>query len=200
MKKQPTAIQFSEAEVAFGKQSFVFDDIYGKNITIQYKRKRVRDCFEKHLPAQANILELNAGTGEDTLYFAEKGYLIHATDVSADMLFHLQQKAATLKEADNITTEKISFTELNNLKHQKQYDAIFSNFGGLNCAEDLSVVLQSFNSLLKPDGIVTMVIMPRFCLWEFLLILKGDFKTALRRFKGGKSGATAHIDGVYFKC
>jgi len=62
------------------------------------------------------------------------------------------------------------------------------------------VVLQSFQQLVKPNGIITMVIMPRFCLWEFLLMLKGDVKTALRRFKGGKSGATAHIDGVYFKC
>jgi len=125
MKKEKTVIPFSEAEVAFGKQSYVFDDIYGHNITIQYKRKRVRACFEKHLSKQANILELNAGTGEDTVYFAEKGYAVHATDISADMLFHLQQKANALNDRARVTTEKISFTELSNLKHQKNMMPFF---------------------------------------------------------------------------
>ena len=52
---------------------------------------------------------------------------------------------------------------------------------------------------IKPGGIVTLVVLPKFCLWETLLILKGKFRTATRRFFG-KSGRKAHVQGEYFKC
>jgi hypothetical protein len=41
--------------------------------------------------------------------------------------------------------------------------------------------------------------MPRFCLWETLLALKGNFKNAFRRFKG-KNGVTAYVEGIPFTC
>ena len=63
---------------------------------------------------------------------------------------------------------------------------IFSNFAGLNCTGELDEVLTSFSSLLKPKGIVTLVLLPKFCLWEFLLVFKGKFKTAIRRFFSSK--------------
>lgn len=46
---------------------------------------------------------------------------------------------------------------------------------------------------------VTLVVLPGFCLWEFLLLFKGKFKTAFRRFSGQK-GTKAKIDGEYFRC
>ena len=63
-------------------------------------------------------------------------------------------------------------------------------FAGLNCTDELGKVLDSFNDLLKPGGRVTLVILPKFCLWEFLLIFKGKFRTAFRRVfsSNGKSG------------
>jgi len=53
--------------------------------------------------------------------------------------------------------------------------------------------------VLKPKGIAVLVILPKFCLWEFLLIFKGKFKTAFRRFFSSK-GASAHIEETYFRC
>jgi hypothetical protein len=44
-----------------------------------------------------------------------------------------------------------------------------------------------------------MVIIPGFCLWETLLVFKGKFETATRRFFS-KNGRRAHIEGQYFKC
>jgi hypothetical protein len=46
---------------------------------------------------------------------------------------------------------------------------------------------------------VTVVVMPRFCLWETLLVFKGKFKTAFRRFSG-RRGSRAHIEGAFFRC
>jgi hypothetical protein len=85
------------------------------------------------------------------------------------------------------------------LKDKGPYDLIFSNFAGLNCTGELDKVVESFSAVLKPNGIVTLVILPKFCLWETLMCLKGDFKTAFRRFFSRK-GVKAHIEGEYFTC
>jgi len=145
------------------------------------------------------MLELNAGTGDDAIYFAGKDHHIHATDISASMQQQLVEKARAGKLLDKITNEICSFTELENLQEQGPYDYIFSNFAGLNCTNQLEKVLASFQFLLKPGGFVTLVVLPKFCLWEFLLLFKGKFKTAFRRF-AGKKGAKAHIEGEYFRC
>ena len=192
-------INEQNAAEAFNRQSAIFDEIYSPNLIIQYKRKRVRDHVEKYLPAQSNILELNAGTGEDAVYFASKGHTVHATDIAESMQQVLKKKAADHNLSQNISTEICSFTDLANLKSRGPYDLIFSNFAGLNCTGELDKVLHSFSALLKPGGLVTMVVMPRFCLWEASLFLRGNFKTAFRRFKS-TNGVKAHIEGTYFTC
>ncbi|MBL7732400.1 MAG: class I SAM-dependent methyltransferase [Chitinophagaceae bacterium] len=188
-----------KAAGAFDKQAPIFDELYGPDTIIRYKRKRVREHTEFFLQPASRILELNAGTGEDALYFAGKGHQVHATDISAAMLAQLETKVKAAGLNGHITHEQCSFTELETLQHPGPYDHIFSNFAGLNCTGRLEKVLDSFQHLLKPGGHVTMVILPRFCLWEFLLLLKGKFKTAFRRFAGRK-GARAHIEGQYFRC
>lgn len=193
------SINEQAAEKAFTKQSAVFDDIYSSNIIIQYKRQRVRDHLQQFLKPQSKILELNAGTGEDAIWFAKHDHTVHATDISKGMQGKLMEKVRQNNLEKGISNELCSFTELNDLKNRGPYDVIFSNFAGLNCTGELDKVLQSFSSLLKPGGIVTLVILPEFCLWESLLFLKGDFKTAFRRFFSSK-GVKAHIEGEYFTC
>jgi len=189
----------NEAEKAFSKQSSLFDGIYSSNTIIQYKRKRVRDHVEKYLQPNSKILELNAGTGEDAVYFAEQGHQVYATDISPGMLKVLVEKAKTHKLTNKISAELCSYTELETLSNRGPYDLIFSNFAGLNCTSELDKVLNSFFSLLKPNGMITIVLLPRFCLWETLLLFKGKFKTAFRRFFSRK-GVKAHIEGEYFRC
>ena len=187
------------AAAAFSRQSTLFDDQYRNNSIIQYKRDRVRKHVQQYLTANSNILELNSGTGEDAVWFAQQGHRVHATDISAGMQVVLKNKTSALSLDEKISTEQISFTDLENLKQKGPYELIFSNFAGLNCTDELVKVLQSFSALLKPKGIVTLVILPKFCLWEFLLLFKGRFKTAFRRLFSSK-GVTAHIEGEYFKC
>ncbi|MEP7374648.1 MAG: methyltransferase domain-containing protein [Chitinophagaceae bacterium] len=187
------------AATAFSKQAPLFDALYSPDTIIQYKRKRVRDHILQWLQPGSHILELNAGTGEDAVFFAQKGHTVHATDISDEMQKLLMEKARQQGLQNNITTELRSYTDLENLSFKGPYDFIFSNFAGLNCTNELSGVLRSFDSLLKQGGIVTMVILPKFCLWEFLLLFKGKFKTGFRRFSGRK-GTKAHIEGEYFPC
>lgn len=187
------------AAQAFNKQAPLFDALYQQDTIIQYKRKRVREHLEQFLQPHSQILELNAGTGDDAIYLAQQGHHVHATDISETMQEILLKKVKAEQLDQHVTHEICSFTELENLVQQGPYDHIFSNFAGLNCTGRLSKVLDSFNWLLKPGGYATLVILPKFCLWEFLLLFKGKFKTAFRRLAGRK-GARAHIEGQYFRC
>jgi ubiquinone/menaquinone biosynthesis C-methylase UbiE len=196
---KPAEIYEQQAASAFNKQSSIFDTIYFDNAIIQYKRKRVRESVEKLIRPQSKILELNAGTGEDAIYFAERGHTVHATDISEGMLKQLNEKVKSKKLQNNISSEICSFTRLEQLKNKGPYDLIFSNFAGLNCTNKLDKVLQSFSLLLNSGGIVTLVILPKFCLWETLLVFKGKFKTAFRRSFSSK-GRKAQIEGENFLC
>jgi ubiquinone/menaquinone biosynthesis C-methylase UbiE len=187
------------AAIAFNRQAALFDELYSADSIIQYKRKRVREHVLQWLSPNSAILELNAGTGDDAIFFAQQGHTVHATDISVEMQHLLSEKVKKDDLPNRITNELCSYTVLENLVNRGPYDLIFSNFAGLNCTNELPGVLRSFDSLLKPGGLVTLVILPKFCLWEFLLLLKGKFKTAFRRFSG-KKGAQAHIEGEYFRC
>ena len=196
-----TAIYDNEQKTAeaFTQQSIIFDQLYSGNTIIRYKRERVHNHIQRFLKEESFILELNSGTGEDAIWFAKEGHKVHATDISAGMMNELKQKVRSFHIEDKISTELCSFTELKKLVNKGPYDLIFSNFAGLNCTNELDKVLQSFSPLLKSKGILTLVILPKFCLWEFLLLFKGKFKTAFRRFFSRK-GRKAHIEGHHFKC
>ncbi|HEY2720169.1 MAG TPA: methyltransferase domain-containing protein, partial [Chitinophagaceae bacterium] len=188
-----------QAAKAFSRQSPVFDKTYSTNKLIQYKRTRVREHVNELIAPNSEILELNAGTGEDAIYFAKQGHSVHATDISEGMQNILREKVRLNKLEKKISAELCSFTQLENLKDLGPFDLIFSNFAGLNCTNQLDKVLHSFSSLLKPGGIVTLVILPQLCLWESLLLFKGKLKTAFRR-SFSKKGRKAHIEGEYFLC
>ncbi|MDR3711713.1 MAG: class I SAM-dependent methyltransferase [Puia sp.] len=226
---RPIAPSLAEKEkpaaVAFSAQAPGFDACYAPNTIIQYKRARVRAHVEQYLPAESNILELNAGTGEDAIYFAGKGHRVHATDISEGMLKKLEEKVERASAAETpdggstglssvglssmglsgmglkerITRELCSFHSLDRLAGRGPYDLVFSNFAGLNCSGELDKVLRSCTGLLKPGGLLTVVLLPRFCALETLLLFKGQWKTAFRRFCGSK-GTRARVEGHYFRC
>jgi ubiquinone/menaquinone biosynthesis C-methylase UbiE len=189
----------SAAATAFTRQSAVFDEVYGKDAIVNYKRRRVWEHVNHFLSPGSLILELNAGTGEDAIEFARSGHRVHATDLSNGMLSILQEKVILNHLRHRVTYEQCSFTKLSSLQNTGPYDLIFSNFAGLNCTNDLEGVLHSFDKLLKPGGHITLVLLPKFCLWESLLLFRGRFTTAIRRWTGN-SGTKANVEGVEFRC
>jgi ubiquinone/menaquinone biosynthesis C-methylase UbiE len=192
-------INEQKAADAFTGQSVIFDELYSNDTIIQYKRDRVRSHILQYLKPGSSILELNSGTGEDATWFAQMGFKVHATDISTGMQDQLKQKVKKCQLENLVSNELCSYTNLAQLKNKGPYDLIFSNFAGLNCTNELDKVLASLPPLLNPNGLITLVILPKFCLWETLLIFKGKFRTAFRRFFSSK-GRTAHVEGTYFKC
>lgn len=188
-------LENSKATAAFTAQSGVFDEIYRPSPIVQYKRERVQALLTKHLKQNSHILELNAGTGEDAVWLAEQGHRVLATDASAGMLAQQEQKFAASSFAGQLKSEECSFLELEKFQGQK-FDAVFSNFGGLNCTDRLDKVLVDAAKLLNPKGIMLLTIMPPNCFWEWLWVFTGKFNKAFRRYH--KGGAQAHIEGEYF--
>lgn len=194
-KDSPTA--FHEAiNRGFSRQSNDYDHSDQSNQVLQDMRHQVYAHVEKYLRPESYILELNAGTGLDALHFISAGHRVHATDLSDGMIRQIRSKISENDLSAQLTFQQVSFDQLDKV-YLKNFDYVFSNFGGLNCIQDLSLVSQHLPPLLKPNAFLTWVIMPPVCPWELLAIFKGRWKHALRRLN--KNGTLAHLEGEYFK-
>lgn len=191
-------IQENEALVseAFSAQSGIFDRINKENKLTDHLRNIYRDEVDRNIRPGSEILELNCGTGIDTLYFAGKGHKVWATDNAEGMLDQLRRKVREQRLEQQVAVQRCSFSDLQQLGDRK-FDYILSNFGGLNCTGDLSAVLAQFNDRLREGGKATLVIMPRLTPWELVMALKGDFRTAFRRWR---RHTPARLEGVSFSC
>lgn len=189
-------MQAESVNRAFSKQSAHFDDEDRANAVLVDLRKQVYDHVSRYLRPSSHILELNAGTGIDAFHFAALGHRVLATDLSDGMIRQIQEKIDLHPHSQAVRCRQLSYDQLDALE-EKNFDHVFSNFGGLNCIEDLNAVTQHLPALLKPGAYVTWVIMPPVCFWEWFVLIKGRPQVAFRRFK--KGGAPSHLEGEYFQ-
>lgn len=181
---------------AFGKQSVIFDQIYDTNPIVIHMRNTIQDIVLANLNTNDHILEVNAGTATDAVFFAQKGFKVSAFDISSGMVKQSTEKIRVLGLGDRVRIEQLDFEQVDQLT--ETFDYVYSNFGGLNCTPNLGLVVNKLVDRLKPGGRGTFVIMPPFTLWEKLYYLKGNLKIATRRKKKGPS--KAHIEGEHFHC
>ncbi len=186
---------FDLVQKAFSRQSEFFDEYEKGNEILKWMRSVTHKHILRHLKKSDKILELNSGTGIDAVFLATIGFNIHCTDISEGMLSKLNKKNAELELHDLITSQQLSFIDLDRL-YGNTFDYIFSNFGGLNCAENLLDIFKHFSQILNPGGKVTLVIIPPICPWEITLFLRGNFSTAFRRLS--RNGVTANVEGIKF--
>lgn len=188
------SIERGSAAEAFSRQSGSFDAIDAANPLIGWVRDRVRAQAMRFMKSGETLLELNAGTGIDSVYFAEQGLEVVATDVAPGMIAQHQLKLQ--RSSVNWEALECSFLELERLG-VRRFDHVFSNFGGLNCTDRLGIVLQGIDRVLLPGGTCTLVIMPRYSPWEVLSLLKVNVKLAFRRFR---KVTPAQLEGLSFPC
>jgi len=181
---------------AFSRQSVIFDNLYDSNYLVSYSRKIIRSEFLRIAPPSGNVLELNAGTGTDAIFFATKGFRVTATDVSSKMVEVTKEKIAKHNLQNNVNVQLCNFWDIDQLD-SIQYDVVYSNFGGLNCTDNLNQLLPKILGKLKPGGKALLVLMPVFCPWERMMLLVGNGKVGLRRRRN--KSTVAHIEGEYFR-
>ncbi|MPZ48596.1 MAG: methyltransferase domain-containing protein [Dehalococcoidia bacterium] len=183
----------AEVGRGFSAKADEYDALAVTHPVVRWMRGRIRALVENELSPPGSILEINAGSGLDALYFAAKGYRVHATDIAPGMLAALAAKVASPEAGDRLSYEALSFAELGSVSGGP-YDLVFSDLGGLNCTEDLERVASGLRSVLRPGGAIVWVIMPPVCPWELAQLLRGHRDTALRRLRRG--GVIANVEGA----
>jgi ubiquinone/menaquinone biosynthesis C-methylase UbiE len=168
-----------------------YDSDFTQSFVGKYQRNWVWKLVDKELGEHFEVLELNAGTGEDALHFAAKVKNYLATDISSEMISVAAEKCQNHK---NIQLEVADFKQA--LQGEQKYDLIFSNFGGLNCIspKELQNLAPHIKSCLKKSGSFIAVVMGRDCKWEQRYYKKKkEPQKALRR--KSKDAVQANVEG-----
>ena len=187
--------QFVQVAAAFSRKATVYDQFGEDHANLSRMRGKVYEQVMRWTPQDSHILELNGGTGLDAVALIERGYRVHATDIAPGMVAEMERKREVLGLDGRFSSQRCSFTELDKVEGVP-FDAVFSNFGGLNCVEDLTAVTRHLPHVLKPGGTLTWVIMPPICPWELALLPK-DWRVATRRLRPG--GIMANVEGIAFQ-
>jgi ubiquinone/menaquinone biosynthesis C-methylase UbiE len=195
--KNSTLAQENLVNIAFNAQSQKFDQITTSNPMEVLFRDIVRKHVTQFVRKDQFMLELNCGTGLDAVYFAELGLQVHATDNSDGMLAQLAEKTKRFSFSDRVSYQKCSFNNLEMIESNQKFDHVFSNFGGLNCAENIKETIKQLDAHVNHKGSVHFVMIAPICLWEIAAVFKGRFVYAFRRFS--KRGVKSKVEGHYFQ-
>lgn len=174
-------------EVAFDYIAQNYDNDFTNTLVGQSQRRLVWQYLEQIVDSEVKlkILELNCGTGEDAIWLAKKGHDIWATDISEEMIICVNKKVNQYDLSGSVNAKTSNIQEISKIFKGKEFDLVFSNFGGLNCLspEEIAYFFQiQLPSLLKPNGRFVGVIMPQFSLFESLyFFLSLQWKKVFRR-------------------
>ena len=126
-------------------------DYYNKNAalfvqsTINVDFTQMQDTFLKLLPEHAVILDFGCGSGRDTKYFLQQGYLVEAMDGSEEL-------CRRASELTGIAVKHMLFQELD---AEETFDGIWACSSILHVSkEELLPVLERMEKALKPGGII----------------------------------------------
>jgi ubiquinone/menaquinone biosynthesis C-methylase UbiE len=176
---------------AFSRVALQYDLEFSSLPEVVDLRSRVYRIARREFPEQGRILDIACGTGEDLLILARHGYSVVGSDASPGML----QVAAAKCLAHGVDVPVVcTRAEQIGTFRPNSFGAILSNFGGLNCIEDLTPVLAQCYSLLQPGGVMLLCMINRTCFWEFAgHLAKGQPGRAMRRWS--HSGVYVPVGG-----
>jgi len=177
---------------AFDAMAEDYDRIFTHSMLGKAQRSLVHGALGRRLRKGQRILDLNCGTGEDAVYLASLGISVFACDISERMIEIARQKVAHTDNSSAIDFAVCANEHLDSLADYAPFDAVLSNFGGLNCTADLTRLARDLSRLVSPGGEVFLCMLGRVCAWEILwYAARGNWSKAFRRLKPG--GAEALI-------
>lgn len=152
---------------------------------------RLRHAVWRHLDDRffeesdaPRLLDLGCGTGEDAVHLAQQGAHVLALDAAEAMTARTRRKAKQSGVGPRVAARTLSVERLDSLSGT--FDGAYSNFGALNCVEDLRSVSTGLAPRLRPKAPVFLVLMGRLCPWEWVHFLaRGEPRKAFRRLARG---------------
>ena len=167
-----------------------YDKSFSRSTIGQYLRAAVWHRLDEAFKPGERVLELNCGTGEDALHLARRGVSVLATDNSPRMLAVTRAKVdrAGLGHAVTVSPLAIEDLALGRVNLAGPFDGVVSNFGGLNCVEDLAGVARGLAAVVRPGGRAVLCLMGPAVAWEWgWYLTHGQPSKAFRRLRRGGS-------------
>jgi mutator protein MutT len=101
--------------------------------------------FLNHLPNNAHILDLGCGSGRDSNYFLDQGYLVTALDGSAELA----------GIAEKLIKQPVVISLYQDMVFEKVFDGVWACASLLHCPKSqMSSVLLNIYQALKDDGVL----------------------------------------------
>jgi SAM-dependent methyltransferase len=162
---------------------------YDRSFTASAIGQRMRAAVWRRLEAAFapgdRVLELNCGTGEDAVHLAGRGVRVVATDASPAMLAVTRAKVERAGLAERVEVAQLSIEDLPH-HFAGRFDGVLSNFGGLNCVDDLQGVARGLAGALRTGGRALLCVMGPAVPWEWgWYLARGEPGKALRRLRRG---------------
>lgn len=173
------------AAAAFDRLSIRYEQLCDNDIFL-WMRAQVRGAWMARIAPGSRVLEVGCGAGLDTAFLAAQGVDVTATDPAPGMLKEASGRVSVTAGAGSA---RLLLAGLENVDDALDragvtapFGAIVSNFGALNCAQDLAPLTALAQRRLVPGGAVLVCLMARVCPWEVLYFL-GRFqpRQAFRR-------------------
>jgi len=188
----------------FDKLAAGYDEAWTNSPAGRAQRNAVWRVVDPFVREGARILDYGCGTGEDARHFTQLGAVVDMFEPSPAMLSSALRKAPCSAGWQPAADWQSASSK--GLGHHKQaayqpaagcqpalhnipYDLVLSNFGALNCVEDIAAL--ALEALIRPGGLLAICIMGRFCLWESIYyFLQGNPAKAKRRWRGQAQTST----------
>ena len=162
------------ATVAFDRQAAYYDALVDGEI-FRHLRARTHCAFARRFRRGSRVIEIGCGTGIDTCFLASNGVHVLACDPSEEMVSRSLRRLAHARCEEHATVLPCGLNELASfleaLAEPQGFDGIVSNFGALNCVEDLTPLGALARRYLRPGGVVLLGLMTRTCALEALYFL-----------------------------
>ncbi|HTS35902.1 MAG TPA: class I SAM-dependent methyltransferase [Candidatus Solibacter sp.] len=173
-----------------------YDETFTSSLIGQAQRAAVWRELEKTFQAGDRVLEIGCGTGVDACFLAERGVEVFACDSSAEMITQAERRIRDRGLRSLVHPRQLRAEEIVSLATGRPYDGAFSNFGVLNCLENLAEVGRMLAGLMKPEATCLLCWMGPLCLWEMgWYLAHGNRSKAFRRLK--REGVDARLaDGA----
>jgi len=143
---------------------------------------RLDECFQ----TGDRILDLGSGTGEDAIHMAKRGIDVLALDRSTEMVAVTREKAQRAPLVGTVETRQGALEDIGCLPTYPAFDGILSNFGALNCVNDLPTFSDTLATRLRPGAKAVLCVMGPLVPWEWSwFLLRGQLRSAFRRLHPG---------------
>ena len=184
---------------AFDAMAGAYDSSFTATVIGTLMRRAVwARCAARFQPGY-RVLEMNCGTGEDALWLAHRGMEVLATDVSPAMLEVARSKLSDLPASLVVRFEQLAWEELATLD-EGPFDGMLSNFGGLNCVNDLRQAARELAAKLRPGATAILCVMGPVVPWEWAWFFsQGRPAKGLRRLRRAGSlwsGIRVHYPSI----